>query len=300
MKRTPYEILGVSSGASPDEIKNAYRNLAKKHHPDLNPGSKDAETRFKEINAAYELVGAPEARAKFDRGETEDPPDGGPTSRPRQGPFYHQTQRGGGRYSQQFSGMDEDILSSIFSQGMPGRDELYQMEIDFADSVLGAEREIALPSGKKLRVRIPAGVESGTKLRFAGQGAKGGGEAPAGDAYVQLNVKPSPTFRRHGKDLEVDLPISLSEAVLGGQVRVPTIDGAVLLTIPANVSSGQRLRIPGKGVPSRGGGSRGDEYVLLKVIVPKVIDPEFKSAVEAWSKRQPFDPRASGDRQEAQ
>lgn len=305
MNKTPYEILGVTSTASADDIKNAYRKLAKKFHPDLNPGNKDAEKKFKEINGANELIGSPESRAKYDRGESEAQQERASGAGGGRGPFYSQTQQGGGRYSSSFEGMDDEMFQSIFgrmggrasrqSEDMPGEDALYQMEIDFKDAVLGAEREITLPGGKRLRVKIPAGVESGVKLRFSGQGEVGRGKGPAGDAYVQLNVRPSKLFRREKNDLEIELPVSLSEAVLGGEVKVPTVDGWVLLKIPPQVSSGQRLRIPGKGVPSVGGGKRGDQFVVLKVITPTELDADFKLAVESWSKRQPFDPRATWD-----
>lgn len=307
MNKGPYEILGVAPSATQDEIKNAYRNLAKKLHPDLNPGNNDAEKKFKEINSAYELLGTPESRAKFDRGEADEAQAQAQarSSRQRAGPFYHETQRGGGRYSRTFGGggFDDDILSSIFgnmggglgagraSAEQPGQDVLYRMDVDFKDAVLGAEREITLPSGKRLRVKIPAGVDSGSKLRFAGLGSPGSGGAPTGDAYVELTVKPSALFKRSGHDLEIEVPISLSEAVLGGEVKVPTVDGAVLLKIPPGVSSGARLRLAGKGVPA-GGAKRGDEFVVLKIVVPPGIDDDFRHAVESWKQRQGFDPRS--------
>ena len=302
VNKNPYEILGVAKTASQDDIRNAYRNLAKKLHPDLNPGNKEAESKFKEVNAAYELVGTAESRTKFDQGEFAE--DYAHREQPRtrggRNPFYHETQTQGGRYSQSFSGIDDDILQSIFGQmggqmggqnfgDQPGQDVLYQMKVDFKDAVLGAEQEISLPSGKRLRVKIPAGVDSGAKLRFAGQGAPGTGKAKAGDVYVELQVGSSPIFKRHDKDLELELPISLSEAVLGGEVKVPTIEGNVLLKIPPGVSSGTRMRIAGMGVP--GAGKRGDEFVVLKIIVPPAIDEDFKVAVESWSKRQTFNPR---------
>ena len=291
MTKSPYETLGVSAKASQDDIRNSYRNLAKKFHPDLNPGNKEAENKFKVINGAYEQIGTPEQRAKFDRSETEEAQGG--SSQPesgRRGPFYHQTQQGGGRYTHSFEGMDDDLLNSIF--GQRGQDELYRMDVEFKDAVMGAEREIGLPNGKKLRVKIPAGVESGAKLRFAGQG-NSGGKAPAGDVYVQLNVASSPLFKRLGDDLEMELPISVSEAILGGEIKVPTIDGSILLKVPSGVSSGQRLRVPGKGVPGHKGTKRGDQFVILKIMTPPTVDPAFKEAVAEWSKRQSFDPRAS-------
>ena len=180
MTTNPYEVLGVSAKATQDEIKSAYRNLAKKFHPDLNPGNKSAETRFKEISAAYESVGTPENRAKFDRGESE----AAQAQQPRSGPYYHETQAGGGRYSRGFGGvdgMDDDLFRSIFEKmGRPGgsgfhstsdrrgEDVHYQMDVSFRDATLGGEREIALPSGKKVRVKIPAGVHSGVELQVRG------------------------------------------------------------------------------------------------------------------------------------
>jgi DnaJ-class molecular chaperone len=297
MIKTPYEILGVAASASQDEIKNAYRTLAKKLHPDLNPGNKDAEKRFKEISGAYELIGTPESRAKFDRGEIDERQRQSAEGQRagRGGPFYRETQQDGGRYSHAFGGMDDDLLRSIFGQmggqqSGKGQDALYRMDVDFKDAMLGTEREITLPSGKRLRVKIPGGVDSGAKLRFPGFGSPGSGNAPAGDAFVELNVRPSALFKRVGSDLEVELPISFSEAVLGAEVKAPTIDGSVLLKIPPGVSSGARLRIAGKGVPVAG--KRGDQFVSIKILVPPNVDADFKTAVESWSKRQAFDPRA--------
>jgi len=301
MTTNPYEVLGVSAKATQDEIKSAYRNLAKKFHPDLNPGNKSAETRFKEISSAYELVESPEKRAKFDRGESE----AAQAQQHRSGPFYQETQAGGGRYSQGFEGMDDDVLRSIFEQmgrqggsgfrgasDMRGEDVHYQMEVSFRDATLGGEREITLPDGKKIRVKIPAGVHSGVKLRFGGLGEPGVGKAPTGDAYVELNVLPSPLFKREGDDLEVEVPISVSESILGAKVKVPTIDGPVFLTIPAGASSGMKLRLSGKGVLNNSTGKRGDQYAVLKLICPPNADPEIKQAVQAWAHRQTFDARA--------
>lgn len=307
MNNNPYETLGVSKTASQDEIKTAYRNLAKKFHPDLNPGNKSAEAKFKEINAAYELIGTAENRSKYDRGETEAEQTG---NQYRGGPFYHETQNGGGRYSQNFSGMDDDMLRSIFEQmgrqgganfggsrfggaeDIRGQDTLYKMDISFKDAVLGGEREITLPNGKKIRVTIPAGVNSGVKLRFSGLGEPSAGKASAGDAYIELNVLPSSVFKRNENDLELELPISISESILGAEIKVPTIDGSVMMKIPEGVSSGKKLRLSGKGVTNKNTGQRGDQYVILKIVCPPNIDTEFKQATQAWSQRQTFNARA--------
>lgn len=279
MSVDPYSVLGVSKTASADEIKNAYRGLAKKLHPDLNPGNKEAEKRFKEVSSAYEILGDQEKRAKFDRGETENPEGA------QRGPFYYETQQGGGRYSHSF---DEDLFRN-FGDIFRGEDREYEMSIDLADAVLGGEREITLPDGRKLRLKIPPGIESGRKLRFRGQGGPPVGDAPPGDAYVKIHVRTHPGFDRNGSDLESELAISLTEAVLGGEVRVPTIDGAVLLKIPPGSNTGSKLRVRGKGIPH--GGARGDQIVSLKVVLPDQIDPELENAIRNWSERHTYDPR---------
>lgn len=317
-----YETLGVSRTASQDEIKNAYRSLAKKYHPDLNPGNKEREARFKEISAAYEKIGDADSRAKYDRGETEEfmhaggPGAGGAGAygfRGGERPFYYHTQDGGegGRYSFNFGqGMgDSDFFEELLRQAgagagpggrgrgaratdFPGEDELYQMELSFRDAVLGTERDLTLPNGKKLHVVIPPGVDNGSRLRFRGQGGAGVGKGPAGDAYVEILVKPQPGFTRKGQDLETEVPISFVEAIEGGEIEVPTIDGKVSLKIPAGVSTGSRLRVRGKGVPAPKG-ERGDQYVVLKIVMPKKIDPELQAAVRAWQGRYSYNPRES-------
>jgi DnaJ-class molecular chaperone len=190
----PYSTLGVSKNATQDEIKNAYRSLAKKYHPDLNPGKKDLEAKFKEINTAYEQVGTKEEREKYERGESDAQAQA--HARQNERPNYYQSQRDGGRYAQGFGGggeggfSQEDIFENLFRNSrhanQAGADELYRMDVDFKESVLGAERTITLPNGKKLQIKIPAGIESGAKLRMKGQGGVGVGSAPAGDAIVEV------------------------------------------------------------------------------------------------------------------
>jgi DnaJ-class molecular chaperone len=242
------------------------------------------------------LIGTSESRAKFDRGDFDDEVRGHSEEPSKQGrgPFYNQTQQGGGRYSYSFGGMDDETLEAIFGRmgrgesfestgDSRGQDILYRMDVEFTDAVLGAERDITLPSGKRLRVKIPPGVDSGVKLRFAGQGSPGTGKMHNGDAYVELQIKSSPLFKRMGSDLEVELPISFNEALLGGDVKVPTIDGSVILKIPPGVSTGMRLRVAGKGIS--GTSKRGGQYVVLKVVIPPNVDSDFKQAIESWSKR---------------
>lgn len=297
--KDPYTVLGVSKTATQDEIKNAYRSLAKKNHPDLNPGNKEREAKFKDAAQAYEQIGTPEARAKFDRGETEEAFAGAQGQRGR--PFYHETKGGdGGRYSYSYGGggMDDDFFENLFRQAggggrssrpesYPGEDQLYQMEVDFRDAALGAEREITLPGGKKLQIKIPAGIESGARLRFKGQGGPGHGQAPAGDAYVEISVRPSTQFTRKGKDLESEAAITFYDALLGAEIEVPTLDGNVSLKIPPGVSSGSKLRVRGKGVGSKTG-ERGDQLVSLKIVMPKTIPPEMRKTLEEWKEKHSY------------
>lgn len=309
--KDPYQVLGVGVTASQDEIKKAYRTLAKKFHPDLNPGSKAAEATFKDLASAYALIGDAEDRAKFDRGETAEQKaeqqqrayEQARAQQANRGPFYQQTQREGGRYSQHFDqnfGAD-DIFESLFRQSQGGRarggatsfageDQLYQMEIDFRDSVLGVEREISLPTGKRLKVKIPAGVENGAKLRFKGQGGPGIGGGAPGNAIVEIKVRPLEGFRRVNQDIETELAVSFQEALLGAEVQVPTIEGAVMLQIPPGVSTGARLRVRGKGIVT--GKTRGDQIVILKVVMPKLANPELQAAVRAWGNQFSYNPRS--------
>lgn len=294
MASTPYQTLGIEPNATQDRIKSAYRKLAKQLHPDLNPGNKVAESRFKEIASAYEQINTAENRAKYDRGEVEAEATRQNAARSR-GPFYSETQTGGGRYSNQFAGMDDESLRSFFDQmgqasgnafHRQAEEKTYQLEIEFKDSILGGEKEMVFPDGKKLLVKIPAGINTGTKLRFAGRGEPDFKGGPPRDIFVQLSVKKSPTFRRVGKDLEVDITISFSDAILGAEVRVPTVDGAILMKIPANVKSDQKVRLKGKGVPDSNTQIRGDQIAILKIVMPDNIDDEFRKAVEDWSRRQ--------------
>ena len=293
MTDSPYTILGVDSKATQDEIKSAYRKLAKKLHPDLNPGNKKAESEFKKVASAYGQIGTEAERVKFDQGEA-DAKAAREYTQNSHGPFYSETQNRGGRYSNQFEGLDDEVLSSFFSQmgrrsrsgaHDPSEDQTYQLEIDFKDSVLGGEREILLPGGKKFRVKIPAGVESGVRLRFSGQGEPIVPGASPGDVYVQLNVNPSSVFKRVGRDLEVELPVDFSDAVLGKEIKVPTIDGSILMNIPPNVKAGQKLRAKGKGVLDSKTNTRGDQIVILNIKMPENVDAEFKKAVEEWTHR---------------
>jgi len=297
----PYATLGVPKTASEDEIKKAFRKLAKKYHPDLNPGNKESEHKFKEINEAYGMIGTREAREKYERGETINENMYRDASGSRSGPFYRDFQDGSGRYTYYYEGDADDILSSLFG-GMGGKaggfdidgqDRVYTMEIDLTDAVHGAEREIVMPDGKRLKVKIPPGIEEGAKLRFKGQGGAGHGKGEPGDAYVAISIRPSDMFRLAGKDIETDVSITLDEAVNGAKINVPTIDGTVLLTIPAGVNTGAKLRIKNKGMPAHGGKERGDQIVNLKVVLPENVDSQFRDFIKNWSQSHPYNPRSN-------
>ena len=171
----------------------------------------------------------------------------------------------------------------------PGDDVTYKMEVDFREAALGAEKVITLPDGKNLQVKIPAGIDSGKKLRFRGLGQPGIGKGPRGDAYVEILVRPLKGFERNGNDVEMELPISFMEAITGAEVEVPTIDGSVMLKIPPGVSTGSKLRIKGKGAGS--GVKRGNQIVNLKVVMPKEVNPALKSAVENLKSQFNYNPR---------
>lgn len=309
MAEDPYKTLGVKREASADEIRRAYRKLAKKNHPDLNPGSKAAEERFKAIASAYDLLSDPDKRARFDRGEI----DAAGQERPErhsyrgyaegaQGRRYRGGTQGEPEFGAEFPEDLGDILGEFFraragsggGQGesirMRGRDQGYQLTVDFLDAVNGATRRITMPDGKELDVTIPPGIESGQTLRLRGQGGPGIGGGPGGDALIEITVTPHPLFRREGNDVRLDLPVTLQEAVLGARIDVPTPRGAVTMTIPKHSDTGTRLRLRGRGVAAHGGAPAGDEYVTLRVVVGKA-DHALEEFLRNWKPSQPTDPR---------
>jgi len=288
----PYELLGVARTATDAEIRASYRKLAKLHHPDLNPGKKDAEERFKAISAAYALLSDPEKRARFDRGEIDATGAEKPTARQFYRDFGDDTGRAKYRPEQPFGAEDLDrIFAEAFGRraggqfNAPGPDAHYALSVDFLAAALGAVRRLTLPDGRSLDVTIPAGLENGQVLRLAGQGMPGFGDGPPGDALIEVSVLPHPLFRRQGNDVLVDLPVSLQEAVLGAKIEVPTIRGPVSLTIPPHSTSGTRLRLKGRGIAG------GHQYVEITVMLPIDPEPELTSFLESWKPRHPFDPR---------
>jgi DnaJ-class molecular chaperone len=299
MADDPYGTLGIARDATDKQIRSAFLKLAKTSHPDLNPGDPKAEERFKTINAAHDLLSDPERRARFDRGEIdgdghERPPPGPP---PGQRSYREHAQGPGGRhYSSGFEGDEDDlgdILSGMFgARGRAGArregpDRRYTLAVGFLDAVRGATQRLVLPEGGSLDVRIPPGMQSGQILRLRG---KGGSGEPPGDALIEVDVGSHPVFRRDGRDIHLDLPVSVAEAVLGARVTVPTIDGPVTMTIPEGSDTGTRLRLRGKGVPAVGDQPAGDAYATLRVMIgPK--DAELarflrdRTDAPAWNPR---------------
>lgn len=292
MAADPYNVLGVKKDASQDEIQKAYRRLAKKLHPDLNPGNKQAEEQFKEISVAYDLLSDTDKRARYDRGEI----DVSGAERPQR-QFYKDFAEARSQYTSDagFADLtDEDIISRIFAREgrgtvrMRGSDVHYRLMLDFLDAINGGQHQITLPDGSVLDVRIPAGTRDGQILRLRGKGSPGIGEGPPGDALIEIEVRPHRIFTREDDTIHVDLPISLGEAVLGGRVRVPTPTGPVTMTVPKWSNTGTILRLRGKGVP-RADGSKGDELVTLKIMLPEKSDPEVEKLVAQWGGT--YDPR---------
>jgi DnaJ-class molecular chaperone len=298
----PYKILGLDRGVSEDEIRRSYRKLAKKLHPDLNPGDKQAEERFKEISQAYDLLSDPEKRARYDRGEI----DAGGQERPDRSFYRGFAERGAGaKYRGGPSGEAEDledILAQAFGGSFGGRfrggafrargaDLHHVMTVDFLTAANGGKRRIRLGDGS-IDLTIPPGTRDGQVLRLKGKGMPGTGGGPPGDALIEIRVAPHPFFRPVGDDIELDLPIVIKEAVLGARVQVPTITGPVYLTIPPNSSSGTRMRLRGKGLPTPDG-RRGDQYAILRIVLAPEPEPELVEFMRKWEPRHPFDPRAS-------
>jgi DnaJ-class molecular chaperone len=296
-----YSVLGVAKTASAAEITKAYRKLAKKLHPDLNPGDKAAEEKFKKITAAYGILGDEEKRGRYDRGEI----DASGQETPQQ--HYYREYAGGAegaryRSSAGFEdiGAFSDLFGDLFGErggaraggrrfSMRGQDAHYRLDVDFLDAVNGTKTRITLPDGGTLDVTIPPGVTDGQVLRLRGKGNPGLGEGEPGDALIEIGVKPHPVFKREGNDIVVEVPITFDEAVLGGKVEVPTIGGRVFATVPPGANTGKTLRLKGRGIKSKGGA--GDQLVTLNVVLPERIDEDLKSFAETWREKHPYDPR---------
>ena len=286
--RDPYQVLGVSRGAGEREIKQAYRKLAKALHPDAHPDDASVAERFKEVSAAYALLGDAEQRARYDRGEI------GADGQPKQQFRYEYAggPEGGGPGFGGFrfdfgGGSAEDLFAELFGGRAGGRqrgprkgaDRTYRLEVGFVEAARGGTRRINLPGGKTLDVRIPAGIESGRTIRLRGQG-DAGASGPSGDALIEVTVAAHAHFAREGADIHIELPISLAEAVGGARIEVPTIDGPVQVRVPRHANTGRRLRLKGRGIAA--GSARGDQYVTLKVLLPEDPDPRLDELAAEW------------------
>jgi len=294
--KDPYSVLGVSKTATAEEIKKAYRKLAKKLHPDLNPGNKKVEQEFKRITAAYGIIGDEEKRGRYDRGEI----DASGAERPQRRYYRQYADAGaggaGGTYSSDGGFADfadaGDIFAEFFrgrggtrsNMRMRGSDVSYRLEIDFLDAVNGAAKQLQMPDGSEIKVTIPPGTRDGQVLRLKGKGQPGFNEGAPGDALIEISVRPHSLFTRKGEDIHLELPISLGDAVLGGKVDAPTTTGRVTVTIPKGSNSGTVLRLKGKGV-RRGDGTHGDQFIMLKIMLPDPPDPELEKFVANWSGR---------------
>jgi DnaJ-class molecular chaperone len=308
MTDDPYGALGVERSASQDAIKKAYRRLVKSLHPDLHPGDKKKEAEFQRVAAAYDLLSDPETRRRFDAGEI----DAGGQDRPQRRYYRHYAGTDpGGRYASEAGYGDFDDVSDLFADLFRGRSEAaggfprssfevrgadlqVALDVDFLDAARGAERRITLPGGQPIALTIPAGLRDGQLLRVPGKGTPGYGNGPPGDALVHVSVRPHAVFTRpdDGPDIEMDLPITVDEAVLGARVEVPTISGPVAMTVPKGSSSGDRLRLRGRGVRPADGAA-GDQFVRLKIVLPDRISPDLEELAERWRDTIRHDPRAA-------
>ena len=308
--RDPYTILGVSKSASADDIKKAYRRLAKKHHPDQNQSDPKAKEKFAEASAAYEILGDADKRAKFDRGEidAEGKPrhsgfegfGAGAPGGPGDGWRHYEFDAGGQAGGFRRGGFDpSDIFSDLFAgrggrrsagAAPKGEDLVASVSVALLTAVKGGEARVALPTGRMLDVKVPPGIESGKQIRLRGQGQPSPYGGAPGDVLITVTIQPHPYLRVDGRDLRLDLPVTLYEAALGGAVQVPTLDGAVEITAPAN-SAGRTLRLRGKGLPAVGGKPVGDLFVTLRPALPETPDPEFEALMRKWQAEKPYNPR---------
>jgi DnaJ-class molecular chaperone len=298
LAQDPYKELGVARNASADDIRKAFRKLAKAHHPDVNPDDKAAEERFKRVSAAFDLLGDADKRRRFDAGEID--AEGRETMGAwRQGPWSGGGSPfgdGGGGRGAAFEGIDlDELLGGVFGGGgraggfaSRGSDVRAQLEIDLEETIAGGRKRVAFGDGRTLDITIPKGVADGQVLRLKGQGAPG--RAGAGDALIEIAIRPHPVYRREGDNLVMDVPISVPDAVLGGKVQADTPDGPVTLSVPKGSSSGTTLRLKGRGLADVRG-RRGDLLARLMLALPDAADPALEAFAETWRAERPYTPR---------
>lgn len=316
--RDPYSVLGVSKTASDAEVKKAFRTLAKKHHPDAHGNDPKAVKKFQEISAAYEIVGDKDKRGQYDRGEIDETgapkgfAGGGQGFNPeefsrgfRPGPFRQRGAAPGGggfSWSSDEGGNPEDIFADLLGglgggggrrrAQAPARGEDLQLAttISLDEAAHGGTRRVVLADGRQIEAKIPAGVKDGGQIRLRGQGGPGINGGPPGDAFITITFASHPTFNRDGRNLRLDLPITLKEALLGAKVQAPTLSGPVTLTVPPHSNSGSVLRLKSKGLPGSGADAAGDLYVKLVVTLPDAPDAKLDEFVKHWPGE--YDPRA--------
>ena len=301
MADDPYVVLGVARGASDDDVRRAYRKLAKEYHPDLNPNSRAAaEAKIKTINAAFAILGDAEKRRQFDAGLI----DGNGEVRqrgPRPAHAGARTGAAGGPGADDFG--FGDIFSDLFGRGrggpgmgasLRGNDVRYTLEVDFIEAATGVRKRVTMPDGGALDLQVPEGVADGQVLRLKGKGGAGQRGVEPGDALVEIKVRAHEHFRRAGDDIQLTVPITIDEAVLGGKIEVDTIAGRVQLTLPKGTSSGRAFRMKGRGVRSTPGGVPGDQIVTVSIVLPSEIDDQLAYFMSEWRRNHAYDPGRKG------
>ncbi|MEM7620146.1 MAG: DnaJ C-terminal domain-containing protein [Pseudomonadota bacterium] len=298
MADDPYKTLGITKSASDDEIRSAYRKLAKELHPDLNPGDANAEEKFKKVSTAFRLLNDTDKRKRFDRGEIDANGQERPGAQFYRGFSSRRSRKSGG--ADNFDDLSNlgDLFGDLFNDGGSrtsfdgrGGDLRYKLDVEFLEAVCGAKKRVSLSEGGTLDLNVPAGVIDGQVLRLKGKGQAGIGNGAAGDALIEILIKSHSYFEREGDNILLELPITLYEAVLGDKIEVPTANGKVSITIPKGSSSGKLLRLREKGIKNKRTGKTGDQIVKLKIIMPDAIDKDLESAVKKWHSNNKYNPR---------
>lgn len=294
MAADPYTTLGLARSATDEEVRSAFRKLAKSCHPDLHPGDRAAADRFKSLSAAYDIVGDPERRRLFDTGLID--ASGDPIRQPQPNGAHAGA-----------AGSFRDVFNDFFNDGswsgarsgntgrpgfhVRGQDVRYTLDVEFLEAISGTRKRVTMPEGGMLDLTVPEGVTDGQVLRLKGKGKPGFGGAEPGDALVEINVKPHADFQRVGDDIHMVLPISLDEAVLGGKVDIATPSSRVQLALPKGTSSGRVFRLRGKGAKANGGTKQGDLLVTVRIMLPDEIDEGLAYFISEWRKKHPQKPR---------